>query len=51
MLSEAFAANPIGVEIDPEELLRQFRSGIPAEQLLVMPQGAMSPIPPEHGLS
>jgi catechol-2,3-dioxygenase len=50
MLSEAFAANPIGVEIDPEELLAQHRGGVPAKKLLVMPQGAMSPIPPEHGL-
>lgn len=51
MLSEAFAANPIGVEIDPEALLAQYRSGASAAQLLAMPQGAVSPIPPEHGLA
>jgi catechol-2,3-dioxygenase len=51
MGSEAFAANPIGVEIDPEALLSQYRSGIPVEQLLVQPQGPMMAIPREHGLS
>jgi len=51
MYSEAFTANPIGVPIDPEALLAQYRAGIPVEQLLVMPGGEMSPIPPEHGLS
>ncbi|MFN7944127.1 MAG: VOC family protein [Blastocatellia bacterium] len=51
MYSEAFAANPIGVGIDPDDLLAQYRSGVPAETLMRMPQGEMSPIPPEHGLS
>jgi catechol-2,3-dioxygenase len=51
MLSDAFAANPIGVEIDPEALLAQHRSGMPLEQLLVQPEGPMMPIPLEHGLS
>ena len=51
MLSDAFAANPIGVAIDPEALLAQYRSGIPLEQLLVQPEGPMMPIPREHGLS
>lgn len=51
MLSDAFAANPIGVDVDPEALLAQYRSGVPVEKLLVMPQGQMSPIPVEHGLS
>jgi len=51
MRSEAFAANPIGVEIDPEALLAQYRSGVSVEQLLVIPPGPMSPIPPEHGIS
>jgi hypothetical protein len=51
MLSEAFAANPIGVEIDPEALLAQHRGGVPVKQLLVQPDGPMSPIPREHGLS
>jgi catechol-2,3-dioxygenase len=51
MRSEAFAANPIGVTIDPEALLAQYRSGVPAESLMVMPTGAMSHIPVEHGIS
>ena len=51
MVSEAFAANPIGVTIDPEALLAQYRSGVPVEQLMVMPAGEMSPIPVEHGIS
>lgn len=51
MRSEAFAANPIGVTIDPEALLAQYRGGIPVEQLLARPEGSMSPIPPEHGMS
>jgi hypothetical protein len=51
MLSDAFAANPIGVEVDPEYLLAQYRSGVPEEQLLSMPTGPASPIPKEHGWS
>jgi catechol-2,3-dioxygenase len=51
MGSDAFAANPIGVEIDPEALLSQYRSGIPVEQLLIQPEGPMMQIPPEHGMS
>ena len=51
MLSDAFAANPIGVAIDPEALLAQYRSGVPMEQLLVKPDGQMMPIPREHGVS
>ena len=51
MLSDAFAANPVGVEIDPETLLAQYRSGIPPEQLLVQPEGPMMQIPREHGIS
>ena len=51
MLGEAFAANPIGVEIDPDALLAQYRSGVPMEQLLVKPEGQMMQIPREHGVS
>jgi len=50
MHSDAFAANPIGVEIDPDALLAQYRSGVPAEELLVQPAGPMAPIPSAHGL-
>ena len=51
MRTDAFAANPAGVEIDPEVLLAQYRSGIPEQQLLAMPEGPMSPIPEAHGMS
>ena len=50
MHSDAFASNPVGVEIDPDVLLAQYRSGAPTEQLLAMPVGPPAPIPPEHGL-
>lgn len=32
--SGAFAANPIGVEYDPDDLLRMFREGRPVEELV-----------------
>lgn len=51
MLSDAFRENPIGVEIDPDAMLEQFRSGVPMEQLIIQPQGAPSPLPAELGLS
>jgi catechol 2,3-dioxygenase-like lactoylglutathione lyase family enzyme len=51
MHSDAFAANPVGVEIDPDALLVQYRSGVPVERLMVQPEGPSAPIPREHGLS
>ncbi|HKZ77219.1 MAG TPA: VOC family protein [Pyrinomonadaceae bacterium] len=51
MHSDAFAANPIGVEIDPDALLERYKSGVPTESLLVQPEGPVSQIPREHGLS
>ncbi len=51
MQSEAFVANPIGVDYDPNELLARYRSGIPFEQLMVQPEGPMSAIPAEHGMT
>jgi catechol-2,3-dioxygenase len=50
MHSEAFAANPVGVEIDPDLLLEQYRSGVPVETLLAQPNGPPSMIPPQHGM-
>ena len=50
MHSDAFAANPIGVEIDPDALLAQYRNGVPLAELMVQPNGPVSPIPPEHGI-
>lgn len=51
MLSDAFAANPIGVEISPEALLAKYRSGVAMDQLLVQPEGPMMAVPHDHGLS
>ena len=51
MHSDAFAANPVGVDIDPDELLAQYRSGVPVVTLLASPEGPVSQIPPEHGLA
>lgn len=51
MHSDTFAANPIGVEVDFETLLAQYRDGVPAETLLACPEGPASPIPAEHGLT
>lgn len=51
MRTETFAANPAGVEIDPEILLAQYHSGVPEQQLLMMPVGAPSAIPEAHGMS
>jgi hypothetical protein len=51
MRTEAFAANPGGVEIDPEVLLAQYRSGVPEQQLLTMPVGSPAAIPVAHGMT
>lgn len=51
MHSDAFAANPIGVEIDPDALLEKYNRGVPIETLLARPEGPASEIPREHGLS
>jgi catechol-2,3-dioxygenase len=37
MLGPEFAANPIGVEFDPEDLAKQFHAGVPDKELLVRP--------------
>jgi catechol-2,3-dioxygenase len=42
--SNVFAANPIGIEFDPEELLRRYRDGASAEELLARPEGPNSPL-------
>jgi len=51
METEAFAANPIGVEVDMEALLARHRAGGDPRELLVMPDGPMSPIPEMHGMA
>lgn len=51
MASDAFAANPIGIEVDMEALLAQHRAGGDPFELLAMPDGPMSPIPELHGMT
>jgi catechol-2,3-dioxygenase len=51
MQGETFAANPIGVQFDPEELLEQFESGVSEAELLARPAVPVAPmIPREHGI-
>jgi catechol-2,3-dioxygenase len=50
MQGDAFASNPIGTQIDPEALVRQYRSGVPEKTLLARPEGPRAPIPVEHGV-
>jgi catechol-2,3-dioxygenase len=50
MQGPAFAENPIGVPIDPELLVKQYRNGMPEEILLRRPAGPGVPIPAEHGV-
>ena len=51
MRSEAFAANPLGVAIDPEDLLRRYKAGEAETALLADMSGPASQLPPEHGLT
>lgn len=37
--SEAFRANPIGVNFDPEEMVRKFEAGVPEQELMRRPNG------------
>lgn len=50
MAGPAFAANPVGVPFDPEELAARLAAGASEAELLAMPAGQMSPIPAAHGL-
>ena len=50
MHSDGFAANPIGVEVDFDSLLAQYRNGAPTETLLLQPDGPPSSIPVQHGM-
>lgn len=45
-----FASNPIGVNFDPDELVEQFRRGVPERELLARPKGPPARIPREHGI-
>jgi catechol-2,3-dioxygenase len=51
MQSEAFAANPVGVNIHLDELLAQYRSGVSVDSLMLQPDGPAAPIPQAHGMS
>ncbi len=51
MKSEAFEKNPLGVVIDPEDLISRYGCGASEEELLADMSGPPSEIPPEHGLS
>jgi hypothetical protein len=37
MKSEAFNANPVGVEYDPDQLVKRFASGEPVSELVKRP--------------
>jgi catechol-2,3-dioxygenase len=50
MQGPAFAENPIGVRIDPDDLLKQYRNGAPEAMLLRRPSGPAMPIPADHGV-
>jgi len=50
MHSDVFAANPVGVEVDFDSLLAQYRNGVSPEALLAQPAGPASPIPVNHGM-
>ena len=51
MRGEIFAANPIGVSYDPDELLARYRAGASEIELLQRPEGSPSPIPVQHGIT
>ena len=35
MLSPDFDRNPIGVEFDPDDLVRRFQAGVPVAELVI----------------
>lgn len=45
MYSPAFNANPVGVWLDPDHLVEQYRNGVPEAELLKRPDGPVSKIP------
>ena len=51
MHSDVFARNPVGVEVNFASLLEKYRSGVPADMLLMQPEGPPAPIPALHGMS
>lgn len=51
MTTEGFAANPIGVEYDPDALLARYRAGADHDALIAIPDGPPSGIPHAHGMT
>jgi len=51
MRSDEFARNPIGIDFDPEDLIKRHRAGASNEELLQRPVGPMSEIPAAHGVT
>ena len=51
MRTADFAANPVGVMYDPDELLARFERGEDEQSLLAKPPGPPSPIPAAHGMT
>lgn len=51
MRSEAFASNPVGVDVDPEALLERYRAGASEAELITRPAGEPAPIPAAHGIA
>ncbi|MBW8785629.1 MAG: VOC family protein [Novosphingobium sp.] len=51
MATDAFAANPVGVGFDPEELLAAYEAGAGDEDLLRFPEGPPAAIPVAHGMT
>jgi catechol-2,3-dioxygenase len=51
MRSEAFANNPVGVDVDPESLLARYRAGASETDLTARPEGKPAPIPEAHGIA
>lgn len=51
MSTAEFAANPVGVDYDPEVLLAQYEAGASNDELMKSPSGPPSAIPIAHGLT
>jgi catechol-2,3-dioxygenase len=51
MAGERFAANPAGIDYDPEALLARFEGGESDTELLRMPDGPPAAIPAAHGMT
>jgi catechol-2,3-dioxygenase len=51
MESDAFHANPIGIDYNPDALMARWEAGESEDDLLRMPVGAMSTIPAAHGMT